>query len=95
MKAKIVSQKVSEGVMDKIHGGGFTVKRLVVEEANNLAITPHKNEVYAVIGFDLTRNCQIIGEIDVPDELVEKALAFVLAKVEFDNLKDFFNTLLS
>jgi hypothetical protein len=30
----------------------------------------------------------VIGEVEVPDELVEKALAFVRTKAEFDGLKE-------
>ena len=94
MKAKIVSQRVYEGIMDWAHDGGSTVKRLVVEEKNNLAITPHDNQVYAFTGFDLKNDCEVIGEVEVPDELVEKALAFVRIKAEFDGLKDSFEALL-
>ena len=95
MKAKIFSQMVYEGVMDWVHGGGKEVKRLVVEEANNLAITPHNDQVYAFTGFDSTSDgTKLLGEVEVPDELVEKALTFVRAKEEFDGLKDRFTALL-
>lgn len=94
MKAKIISETAYEGVMDWAHGGGYTVKRLVVEERDNLAITPHDNQVYAFTGFDLKDGCEVIGEVEVPDELVEKALAFIRAKAEFDGLKDTFEALL-
>ncbi len=80
--------------MDWVHGGGFTVKRLVVEERDNLAITPHNNQVYAFTGFDLKGNCEVIGEVEVPDELVEKALTFIRVKAEFDDLKGSFKALL-
>jgi hypothetical protein len=95
VKAKIISQTVYEGVMDWAHGGGYTVKRLVVEERDNLAITPHHdNQVYAFTGFNLKDGCEVIGEVEVPDELVEKALAFVRIKAEFDGLKGTFEALL-
>ena len=80
--------------MGWVHGRGSTVKRLVVEEADNLAITPHDNQVYALTGFDLKKDCKVIREVEVPDELVEKTLAFVRAKAEFDGLKDSFEALL-
>ena len=91
MKAKVVSEWVTT---DLIHGSGCTVKRLVVEEADNLAVTPHDGQVYAFTGFDLKGGCEVIGEVQVPDGLVEKALAFVHAKAEFDSLEDTFKTLL-
>lgn len=94
MKAKIVSQRVHEGVLGWAHSYGYTVKRLVVEEADNLAITPHDNQVYAFTGFNLKDDCKVIGEVEVPDELVEKALTFVRAKAEFDGLKGTFEALL-
>jgi len=94
MKAKIISQKLYEGAMDWIHGGGYTAKRLVVEEAGNLIITSRDNQVCAFTGFNLEEDCKVIGEVEVPDELVEKALAFVRAKAEFDGLKDAFEALL-
>lgn len=94
MKAKIISQKVYEGVIGWVHGCGSTVRRLVVEEADNLVITPHDDQVHAFTGFNLKDNCKVIGEVEVPDELVEKALAFVRAKAELDGLKGSFEALL-
>ncbi len=94
MKAKVVQGKMYEGVMDWAHGGGYTAKRLVVEEADNLAITPHGNEVYAITGFNLKDDHKVLGEVEVSDELVEKALAFVRAKAEFDGLRGTFKALL-
>ena len=95
MKAKIISQTVYEGVMDWARGGGgYTVKRIVIEGEDNLAITPHDNQVYAFTDFDIKGGCKVIGEIEVPDELVEKAFAFVRTKAEFDGLKDTFEALL-
>jgi hypothetical protein len=94
MKAKIVSQRVYNGVMAWIHDASYNVKRLIVEGADNLAITPHDDQVYAFTSFDLTDDCEVLGEVEVPDELVEKALAFVRAKAEFNSLKDTFEALL-
>ena len=37
----------------------------------------------------------MIGEVEVPDELVEKARAFVRTKAELDELKEEFEALLS
>jgi len=98
MKAKIISEKAYEGMMDFIHGGGCEVIRFIVAEADNLVITFHDKQVYARTGFDLKSDggdAKLLGEAEVPDELVEKALAFVRAKEEFNSLKDRFTALLS
>ncbi|OGY54040.1 MAG: hypothetical protein A3B15_00095 [Candidatus Buchananbacteria bacterium RIFCSPLOWO2_01_FULL_45_31] len=92
MKAKIVRLTVYEGAMDWIHGGGRKIKRLVVEEASNLAITLFDGQVHAFTGFNLKEEdgCEVIGEIEAPDELIEKALAFIRAKDELNGLKSQF-----
>lgn len=95
MKAKIVRQKVYGSVIDWNHGGGFTVKRLVVEEKDNLAITPHNDQVYVFTGFNLDADCEIIGEVEVSNELVEEALAFIRAKAELNSHMDSFKALLN
>ena len=86
MKAKIIRQKVYDGMMDWSHGGGHEIKRLVVEEADNIAITLAQNRVYVFTYFKLQdkttfpeQEPKVIGEIEVPDKLVEKALAVVRA----------------
>lgn len=95
MKAKIVQQKVYESVMDWNHRGGSIVRRLVIEEKDNLAITPYNDRVYAFTGFDLDDGCKIIGEVDVPDELIEKALTLIRVKAEFNGLKHSVEALLN
>lgn len=93
MKATIVSQIVHNGMMDFIHGYSYEIKRLVIESKDNLAITPHNNEILVFTGFKLSDG-EIIGEVEIPDELVEKALAFIKAKAEFDSLKSEFEALI-
>jgi hypothetical protein len=79
--------------MDMLHHGGRSVKRLVIENKNNLAITPLDDEVYALTGFNL-KDSTIIGEVEVPDELVEVALAFANIKTKLDSLRGSFQKLL-
>lgn len=91
MKAIVVSETGYDG--GQLMAGRFfsrTVRRLVVKEKDLLAITVHNNEVFAMQNFKIDDDCKIIGEVEVPDELVEKALAFVRAKTELDALKDTF-----
>lgn len=102
MKAKIVSQMAYqqgvayEGARDFIHEGVYPIQRLVVKvkKVGQLVITPHGNQVYVFIGFDLKKGCKILGKVEVPDKLVKKALAFVSAKAKFDGLGDTFRALL-
>ena len=93
MKATVIRQKVYESEMDRDHGGGQTIKRLVVEKAGNLAITIYNDEVHAFPNFDM-KDAEVIGEVEVPDELVDKALRFAKAKTEFNDLKDKFEALM-
>jgi hypothetical protein len=95
MKARIIAQKVSMGVMDYVHGGGSLTKRLVVEEKDNLCITIGEGQLYAFTGFNLDGNeYELVGETEVPDELVEQAFAYTQAKMEFDKLRVQFEKLL-
>jgi hypothetical protein len=85
MKGQIVTQQVYDSILDFTHGFSHTVKRILVPDADNLVITPHEGEVYAWTG-GLEGEYEVIGEVDVPDELVVRALAFARAKKEFDSL---------
>lgn len=81
--------------MDWAHGGGRNIKRLVIEERNNLAITPDGNHIYTFLNFDITdEDCEIIAEIEVPDALIEKAFAFANLQKEFYAFKEDFDILL-
>lgn len=92
MKGRIVEETVHESVLSWTHDQGFDVKRILVPEADNLVITPYKGEIYVANGFD-DSNAKLIKEIEIPDELVQKALEFVRMKDEFDNLEGQFRAL--
>ncbi|KKS94166.1 MAG: hypothetical protein UV68_C0014G0019 [Candidatus Collierbacteria bacterium GW2011_GWC2_43_12] len=80
MIATIIGQKVSMNLNDFIHGGGQYTKRLVIEELDGLTITLMDNHVTAFFGFDLTvEKCDILGEVNVPDDLVEIAVNYASA----------------
>jgi len=96
MKALLICQTAFDG--DQLYAGrlsGSTFKRLVVREKNNLTITVHDNKVFVITDFKLHGSYTILREVDVPDELIKKALAFVRAKAKFDALKDTFRALLN
>jgi hypothetical protein len=92
MKGLIITQQVCDSVLDWTHGMIYEIKRIFIPDADNLVITPHNKQVYAWTGFE--GEYTIIKEIEVPDELVKEALAFVRMKNKFDGLKEKFEALL-
>jgi hypothetical protein len=92
MKGLVITQEVCDSVLDWSHGMTYEIKRILVPDAANLVITPHRDQVYAWTEFK--GEYQVVKEIEVPDELVEKVLAFVQIKETFDGLKDKFEALL-
>lgn len=87
MKAKIVIQVISDSIINGLHGFTHNLKRLVIEEAGNLAIALYDDKIFILTDFKINSGCQVIGEVEVPDELVAKALAFVSAREELNSLK--------
>ena len=92
MRGLVISQQVCDSVLDWTHRMTYEIKRIFVPEADNLVITPHRNQVYAWTGFK--GEYKVIKEIEVPDELVKEALAFATTKNKFDELKEKFEILL-
>lgn len=94
MKAKVINHKIRNSVTEAIRrpSGGRTVTRLVIESLNNLAITPDGENLY--VGEGRRIDGTLIAEVDVPDELVEKAQAFLHAKNEFEGLRPLFKELI-
>jgi hypothetical protein len=93
MKGKIIQEKVYDSIMDWTHEMGYNIKRILIPEANNLAITPHNGEVF-VFEFEPEREYNVLKEIEVPDELVQEAVAFLQRKKEFNSLIKQFEMLL-
>ena len=95
MKALIIAQKLSMSTLNWAHGGGTLTKRLVIGEKDNLCITIGEGQLFAFTGLDLTEaDYELVGETEVPDELVEQAFAYAQAKDKFSKLKDQFAALL-
>ncbi len=82
MKAKIISQKVCDGAMGLNYGQFFNVTWVLIPEANNLAITPHQNNLFVRDGFLAEKDCMVLREVDVPDDLVKKAIEFMKLRNE-------------
>lgn len=93
MKGQIIQQLVHDSILDWTHGAGYHVKRIVIPNANDLAITSHGGQLYAVVGYK--DEYEVLGEVDVPDALVEEALTFVRAKDRFDGFREQFDALLT
>lgn len=94
MKAIVVLQEAFDTTKDFNRGHIRKYKRIVVKEIGDLAITPHDYGVWAILGFELDDQCEIIGEVDVSHDLVKKALALANAQAELNDAKDELEALL-
>lgn len=77
---KIISQVVTEGVMDMIHGGGHRIRRLIVD---GFAITQANGTVYVFPWADGDGGESVIviaEDVDVPEEMVQEAKLFFNTK---------------
>lgn len=94
MKATIVSQVVYESVEDYVHGGkGKEVRSLWILEID-LMIIVDGNEVYAFHGFGSeSAPYKTLGVVDIPDELVTKALELILVQTELNEMGGLINGL--
>ena len=68
MKAEIIS------FVALVVGRGCRLTGLLVEEKNNLMIVPFQEAVTAYHDFKKDGACTSLGEIDISEELVKKAL---------------------
>jgi len=87
MKAQVVSCVVTEGGIAAVHGIYYRINRLVVPEADDLVITPNHGSVYVSSGRGTVSSGrgmpegEVVAELDVSPELVEKARELLEAKV--------------
>ena len=78
MKAQIISDVVYDGAMGYIHGMAYEINRILVPDANNLAITEDdNNNFYVWDDFKIKDKCKVVREVDIPCELVQEAIAFM------------------
>ncbi|KKT39692.1 hypothetical protein A3K29_02385 [Candidatus Collierbacteria bacterium RIFOXYB2_FULL_46_14] len=74
--------------MDYVHGGGHYMRRIFVPEAANLVFGVAEGKVFAFTHYDLEANQpDILAEINLPDELVKKALKLAIATMELSTEK--------
>ncbi|UCE05856.1 MAG: hypothetical protein JSW07_20070 [bacterium] len=48
----LITQQACDSLLDWTHGMTYEIKRIFVPDSNNLVITPHNKQVYALIGFE-------------------------------------------
>ena len=94
MKGIIVENEIFASTLDYAHGHGQMIKRIIIPEVDNLAITPHGDQIYVFSGYEIDDESKRIKEIEVPDELVQKAIAYKKARDDFFQLKVNFQELL-
>ncbi len=82
MKAEVFSCTVSDGILAYMHGDFYQIERIVVPELNNLAITIDGNNLYFHENFKINDSCKKKGGIELPDDLVKKAVWFMNLKKE-------------
>lgn len=94
MKALVIGEKVSEGIMDYVHGGGTYTRRLFIEELSGLTITVEGERVYVYVSKRIDRDFDVLGEIEVPDWLMEMAFKHALAQKSLDVTEPFISRLI-
>ena len=81
MKALIIRQKVSAGVMDYIHGGGQYLNRVFVPDAENLVFGIYEGQVFAFTGYNFAEEKpEVLSTVYISDDLVSLALNLAHAK---------------
>lgn len=88
MKAKLVRCVISSNTA-YLHWRRAEVRRLVFDagELGTIAITPEDGVIHVVPDYDMYRpNITLLGEVDLPDELVEKVVCRVRAQRELNAL---------
>lgn len=94
MKGIVIKQKGYASATDKVHNYDEEFKRIIIPELNNLAITVHDDQIYVYSGFEMSDDCKVLKEIDVPTELAEHALQYKKAQDDFFSHRNSFENLL-
>ena len=96
MKALVVSYQYCENTFDFAHGITHTMMAIVVvKDGKNVAILVKDNRVHIYDGeFNTKENCNVLGEIEMDDNLFEQVEAAVkvqeqLAKKVEEYIKTF------
>jgi hypothetical protein len=76
MKGMIIRMKVYTGVMDFTHGFGFAQQRVLIPEQENLMLWRHQGTPYVGQLPADVKNYEVVGDIEVPEDVVERARQF-------------------
>lgn len=88
MKAIVIGRKLSANFNDFNHRGGTYVRSLVVEESGGLCIHLVEDKIYAFTGLNLDgKGYDLLDRVDVPDEIVAKALKIAKINEELNLAK--------
>ncbi len=104
MKAQIVNRFVCEGIMDAIHGGGtmlpyvFIPKKEIVFRIDDGALVAYRTtaeKLFEFVDFDpniipSVRRSAVVGEIQVPDCVVNEIEAYLEQKERAEGEASFF-----
>lgn len=96
MKAKIVEQAFFDGQIEALrhpHRPSGRIKRLVVDEPIGVTITVWQGKVCACRGATLI-GCDIIGEAEIPDELLAQVMDLIMAEEKLTAQIDTFAALI-
>jgi len=95
MKAMLVEQDIYDGLgnpgMPRRPSG--KVRRLVVGEPIGVAITIINKNVIACKGSNVL-GCTILGEVEVPDELIARAMCLIMDQEKLNAQMDTFAALM-
>ena len=75
------------------HPRNFVSKQLYIEELGRMLIAPIHNRAHVIFDFTPDEDCTDLGEVEVPKELMESAIALARAHFEFERLQGRMNLL--
>jgi len=76
MRGMIIRMKVYTGVMDFVHSGGFSQKRVLIPEQENLMLWQHQGMPYVGQLPAGVKDYEIVGDSEIPEGVVERARQF-------------------
>jgi len=97
MKAKVIEQDFFDGQIEALRHPdrpSGSIRRLVVDQPIGVTITVWNGKVIACRSSNFT-GCAILGEVEVPDELIAQAMNCIMAEERLTAQKDKFEALMS
>lgn len=94
MKGKIITEKRYTSIENYRRGRKTEIKRIVIPDADNLAMTSFHGQFSVIAKFKGDGDVRFIDEIEVPDHIVEAAITLAKAEENFEKLHEEFKTIL-